>query len=107
MSLPLPCTLVTDGRGIALQVEAREGGACDSRLIFTHAKSRLGMIYLYFICAGRHSKRTGCERKPMVVPDIEAAVEDYYRSTQIPEHIATALRTLVTDEFDLLHAAVT
>ena len=79
-------------------------GTCDSRLILTHAKSRRGIIYPYFICAGRHSKRTGCERKSMFVPDIEAAVEDYYRRIQIPEHIVTALRTLITDEFDRLHA---
>ena len=80
-------------------------GVCDSRLILTHAKSRRGVIYPYFICAGRHSKRTECERKSMFVPDIEAAVEDYYRRIQIPEHIVTALRTLITDEFDRLHAA--
>lgn len=42
------------------------------------------MIYPYFICAGRHSKHTGYERKSMFVPDIEAAVEDYYRRIQIP-----------------------
>ncbi|HRV66563.1 MAG: hypothetical protein LCH82_19025 [Actinobacteria bacterium] len=62
------------------------------------------MIYPYFLCAGRHSKRTTCERKSMFVPDIEAAVEDYYRRVQIPEHIITALRELVTGEFDRLHA---
>ena len=62
------------------------------------------MIYPYFLCAGRHSKRTTCERKAMFVPDIEAAVEDYYRQVQIPEHIVTALRELITAEFDRLHA---
>lgn len=62
------------------------------------------MIYPYFICSGRHSKRTSCERKAMYVPDIEAAVEDYYRSIQIAPHIITALRELITAEFDRLHA---
>lgn len=53
--------------------------------------------------AGRHSERTNCERtncerKAMCVPDIEAAVEDYYRNVRISEHIVTALRELITAE---------
>ena len=79
-------------------------GECGSRLILSNARSSQGVIYPYFLCAGRHSKRTTCERKSMFVPDIEAAVEDYYRRVQIPEHIITALRELVTGEFDRLHA---
>jgi len=61
-------------------------------------------MYLIFVCAGRHSMRTNCKGKVMFVPDIEAAVEDYYRQVQIPEHIIIALRELVTAEFDRLHA---
>ncbi len=79
-------------------------GECGSRLILSNARSSQGVIYPYFLCAGRHSKRTNCERKAMFVPDIEAAVEDYYRNVQIPEHIITALRELITAEFDRLHA---
>ncbi len=73
------------------------------RLTLTNAKSRRGVIYPYFMCTGRHARRTNCERKSMFVPDIEAAVEDYYRHVQIPEHVVTALRELVTSEFDRLH----
>lgn len=40
----------------------------------------------------------------MFVPDIEAAVENYYRNVQIPEHVVTALRELITAELDRLHA---
>lgn len=38
----------------------------------------------------------------MFVPDVEAAVEDYYLRMQIPEHIVTAVRALITSEFDRL-----
>src|SRR5690625_2871375 len=72
----------------------------------TNAKSRRGVIYPYFICAGRHAKRTNCERKAMYVPDVEAAVEDYYRRIQIPEHTIQALRSLITAQFSQLHATV-
>lgn len=41
----------------------------------------------------------------MYVPDIEATVEDYYRSIQISPHIISAVRELITAEFDRLHAS--
>lgn len=78
-------------------------GECGSRLILTNARSRQGVISPYFICAGRHSKSTNCQRQAMFVPDVETAVEDYYQHIQIPEHIVTALRELITAEFDRLH----
>ncbi|MCL2424041.1 MAG: recombinase family protein [Micrococcales bacterium] len=40
-------------------------GTCGSRLIFTNAKNRHGIVYPYFICAGRHSRRTACTRQAM------------------------------------------
>lgn len=79
-------------------------GQCGSRLMLTNAKSPRGVIYPYFICAGRHARRSNCEQKSMFVPDVEAAVEDYYRRVQIPKHVLTALRTLVTEQLDQLHA---
>ncbi len=79
-------------------------GTCGSRLILSNAKSSTGVIYPYFLCSGRHSKRTACDRKAMYVPDIEAAVEDYYRMVEIPEHILGPLRTLIHAEFDRLYA---
>ncbi|WP_338110371.1 recombinase family protein [Pseudoglutamicibacter albus] len=81
-------------------------GECGSRLMVTNAKSRRGVIYPYFICAGRHAKRTNGERKAMYVPDVEAAVEDYYRRIQIPEHTIQGLRSLITAQFSQLHATV-
>lgn len=40
------------------------------------------------------------------MPDVEAAVEDYYRRIQIPEHTVPALRSLITAQFSQLHATV-
>lgn len=79
-------------------------GTCGSRLILSNAKSSTGVIYPYFICAGRHKKRTNCDRKAMFVPDVEAAVEDYYRQVQIPQHLIEPLRELIHSEFDRLYA---
>ena len=80
-------------------------GDCRSRLTVTHAKNRHGNVYPYFMCSGRHSKRTDCIRKAMPVTEIEEKIEDYYRRVQIPEHIVTALRQMLTHQFDALHTA--
>ena len=39
----------------------------------------------------------------MFVPDIEAAVEDYYRTIEIPPHIVEALRELIGNYLDQVH----
>lgn len=78
-------------------------GECGSWLILSNARGSQGIIYPYFLCSGRHSKRTNCERHAMYVPDIETAVEEYYRTVEIPERTISALRELVMAEFDQLH----
>ena len=80
-------------------------GDCGSRLMVTHAKNGKGIVYPYFICAGRHSKRTTCGRQAMPIEHIERQVEDFYRRVQIPEHIVTALRHMLVRQFDSLHTA--
>src|SRR5699024_3101561 len=47
-----------------------------------------------------------CQRKALYVPDVEAAVEEYYRRIQIPEHTIAALRSFITAQFSQLHATV-
>ncbi len=78
-------------------------GECGSRLILSNARGSKDVIYPYFLCSGRHTKRTDCQRKAMFVPDIEAAVEDYYRTIEIPPHIVEALRELIGNYLDQVH----
>ena len=47
-----------------------------------YATGNYSTITLHEELIGRHSKRTNCERKAMFVPDIEAAVEEYYPEIQ-------------------------
>jgi site-specific DNA recombinase len=53
-------------------------GDCGSRLVITNARNRHGTIYPYFICLGRHQKRTRCTRKAMLVARVEVLVEEYW-----------------------------
>ncbi|MFZ2481874.1 MAG: recombinase family protein, partial [Propioniciclava sp.] len=76
---------------------------CGSRLMLSHSRGSKNVIYPYFICSGRHTKRTDCQRGAMFVPDIEAAVEDYYHAIQIAPHVVEALREAISNQFDQLH----
>lgn len=58
-------------------------GGCSSRLIITNAKNRHGAIYPYFVCVGRHQKRTTCTRKAMLVPKVEQLIEDHWAAVQL------------------------
>lgn len=42
-------------------------GGCGSRLLVTHAKNRHGVTYPYFVCSGRHAKRTDCTRPAILI----------------------------------------
>ena len=50
-------------------------GSCGSRLMLTKIKNRYGAVYDYFVCLGRHTKRTSCTRQAMRVEAVEAVVE--------------------------------
>lgn len=53
-------------------------GKCMSRLIFQNAKSHSGAIYPYFVCAGRHSKRSDCQQKAILIEVVEHEIEKLY-----------------------------
>ena len=53
-------------------------GTCKERLIIQYARSRSGVRYPYFSCAGRHSKRTGCKQKSLLIEEIERQIENLY-----------------------------
>ena len=58
-------------------------GNCGSRYIITNAKNRYGTVYPYFVCLGRHQKRTTCTRKALLVSKIEQLVEEYWATVRL------------------------
>ncbi len=82
-------------------------GQCGSRLIVSNAKNRHGKVYCYFVCSGRHSKRTDCTRQAMLIEDVEKLIEDYYTRVQISPAQRDALSGMLHHEFDRLMAAET
>ena len=79
-------------------------GLCGSRLIITHAKNGQGVIYPYFVCAGRHSKTTDCYFQAIPICTAEQLVIDYYDQVRIPPAQQGILRQALNTRFDELMA---
>ena len=60
-------------------------GRCGSRMIFSRNKGRSGGVYDYFVCLGRHGKRTLCDLPYVSVEDVEEQIERYYQTIKLDE----------------------
>lgn len=83
------------------------GWSISDRITADNAKNRHGNVYCYFVCSGRHSKRTDCTRQALLIEDVEKLIEDYYTRVQIPPGQQDALAGVLHHEFDRLMAAET
>ncbi len=77
-------------------------GECGSRMIVTYAKNHAGMVYPYFVCSGRHSKRTNCTLKAILIEEVEQQIEQIYEHYSFPPEIRQPLeeqvRAVITTE---------
>jgi site-specific DNA recombinase len=73
-------------------------GGCSGRLIFSRNTGRNGHTVDYFFCLGRRPGRGGCTRKYVQVRSIEAGVEDYYRTFEVPDSRISQIQEAVRDE---------
>lgn len=78
---------------------------CGSRLMISKAKARNGTIYPYFVCLGRHQKRTDCTQAGILVGDVEDLIVEYYQRIKITPATRDALRGMLHHELDRLTAA--
>ena len=78
-------------------------GECGSRMIVTYAKNRAGVVYPYFVCSGRHSKRTPCKLKSVLISEVEQKIECIYDRYSITSEVREALEahisTAIKSEF--------
>lgn len=64
-------------------------GLCMSRLIIHYSTNSAGVVYPYFVCIGRHQKRTNCTMSAINIHDVEQQVENLYKLVAItPEGAA-------------------
>ncbi len=73
-------------------------GECGSRLIVSKNRNRQGVIYPYFVCAGRHEKRTDCYFKATLISSVEDAIEDFYQQVVLPEDVRDDIEQIISEE---------
>ncbi len=74
-------------------------GNCHSRLIITNARNRHGKVYPYFVCSGRHQKRTDCTFRAILIETVERKVVSHYATQQLEPTVRVALEAGLTEEF--------
>ena len=77
--------------------------SCGSRMIINYTKSRSGVRYPYFICAGRHTKRIkNCKQKAVLIEVVEEQVQQIYDRYSLPPEVRASLektlRQRIVDE---------
>ena len=64
---------------------------CGSRMIYSENKGRRGDTFYYFVCIGRHGRRTDCDLPYVWVSDIEEQLVSYYKSIELDPGTAEVL----------------
>lgn len=74
---------------------------CGSRMIITYSKNHSGIIYPYFVCSGRHSKRKkACTQKAILIEEVEDCVERIYDSYSLDLKIRALLEATVLEDIE-------
>ena len=74
-------------------------GACGSRMIITNARNRYGQIYPYFVCLGRHQKRTDCTFKAVLIETVEEKVIEHYGAVQLTRKVRDMIEAGLAEDF--------
>jgi site-specific DNA recombinase len=75
--------------------------ACGGRLLYSKHRGN-GGEYEYFCCIGRTSRRQGgrCPSRHYSVPEVEAAIAEYYRTVHVPGPVREAIWSDVRRDAD-------
>ncbi len=71
-------------------------GHCGRRLVYARHRGN-GGVYEYFTCLSQQSRRPSCGARALSVDTVERAVERYYRSIELTENEADAVRSQLTE----------
>ncbi len=74
-------------------------GQCGERLMVSLSTSATGTKYPYFYCAGRHSKRTKCTLRSVLIYEVEKKLEEHYQRMQLEPSFRTNVEAMIRDEF--------
>ena len=67
-------------------------------MIVSNEKKKNGIVYPYFVCGGRHSKRSpDCKMKAVLIDVVEKKIEQIYDSLSVPPEIRSQLESALDD----------
>jgi site-specific DNA recombinase len=75
-------------------------GNCGSRLIVHHAVNRHGTTYEYFVCSGRHGKRTDCTNAAINIGLIENQIVDHYQTIALSPQLRAEIELTLKLELE-------
>ena len=73
-------------------------GNCGERMIIQYAKSRSGIRYPYFSCAGRHGRRNDCKQKSVLIEEVERQIEALYSDIAFTPEFRAELEAWLNNE---------
>jgi site-specific DNA recombinase len=73
-------------------------GECGERMIVQHSRSSSGVTYPYFFCAGRHSKRTNCTQRAVLIYEVEKKLEEQYELRSAQSQVEAEQRDLKREQ---------
>jgi site-specific DNA recombinase len=73
-------------------------GECGERMIVQHSRSSSGVTYPYFFCAGRHSKRTNCTQRAVLIYEVEKKLEEQYERIQLKSDFRNSIEAMIREE---------
>jgi DNA invertase Pin-like site-specific DNA recombinase len=71
---------------------------CGSRLVVQISKSKTGAHYPYFMCAGRHAKRTDCRQKAVLIEEVERRIEEHYEHIALDPEFRRRVEAMLVEE---------
>ncbi len=77
-------------------------GQCGSRLIIHNAKSCSGVRYPYFVCIGRHDKKTDCTQRAVLIEEVEKRIEQLYEKISFTSDFTKFIQDYVNTQIDKL-----
>ncbi len=65
---------------------------CGERMIISNEKKKNGIVYPYFVCGERHSKRSkDCKNRAVLIDVVEKEIERIYDKYQLPSEVRILL----------------
>jgi site-specific DNA recombinase len=74
-------------------------GGCGSRMVVSINRNRYGTRYPYFVCLGRHQKRTNCTLKYLRIETVEELVTEHYRAIQLTSAERELVEARLAEDF--------